>query len=216
MTNDNVKNPSTESESNNIAIVKRLYNEVWNDRRTNRISEILSPDLLVHYDQGKIKGINDWKEKLYIPFTKALPDGRIEIDDIVDNGGFVIARWKAGGIQKDILYGVLAAGDMIKFNGITWMRISGGRIVVMWNNWNISYLLQRFLAEINTLRGLLPICATCKKIRDDKGYWNQIESYIQKHSEAEFSHSICPECSDELYGKEDWYIKMKKKKSQEE
>lgn len=57
-------------------------------------------------------------------------------------------------------------------------------------------------AEVKTLSGLLPICAACKKIRDDKGYWNQIESYIHKHSDAEFSHGICPECKEELYGEE--------------
>ncbi len=50
------------------------------------------------------------------------------------------------------------------------------------------------LSEVKTLQGLLPICSYCKKIRDDKGYWNQIESYIGKHSEATFSHGICPEC----------------------
>lgn len=60
-------------------------------------------------------------------------------------------------------------------------------------------MLQNNLKEIKTLKGFLPICASCKKIRDDKGYWNQIESYIQAHSEAEFSHSICPECTKELY-----------------
>ena len=60
--------------------------------------------------------------------------------------------------------------------------------------------LQKAFSEINTLSGLLPICASCKKIRDDKGYWNQIESYIRDHSEAEFSHSICPPCADKLYG----------------
>lgn len=59
--------------------------------------------------------------------------------------------------------------------------------------------LQNALAEVKTLSGLLPICASCKKIRDDKGYWNQIESYIRNHSEAEFSHSICPECVTKLY-----------------
>jgi len=59
--------------------------------------------------------------------------------------------------------------------------------------------LQESLAEIKTLSGLLPICASCKNIRDDKGYWNQIESYIREHSEAEFSHSICPECAKKLY-----------------
>jgi ligand-binding sensor domain-containing protein len=76
--------------------------------------------------------------------------------------------------------------------------------------------LQKALDDIKTLRGILPICARCKKIRDDKGYWNQIEGYIQKYSEAEFSHGMCPECSDELYGKEDWYIEMKKEEQQKE
>ena len=55
------------------------------------------------------------------------------------------------------------------------------------------------MARIKILRGLLPICASCKKIRDDKGYWNQIESYIDTHSEAEFSHGICPDCMKRLY-----------------
>ena len=59
--------------------------------------------------------------------------------------------------------------------------------------------LQQALSKVKTLSGLLPICASCKKIRDDKGYWNQIESYIKDRSEAEFSHGICPECIKMLY-----------------
>jgi hypothetical protein len=59
--------------------------------------------------------------------------------------------------------------------------------------------LQKALDKVKTLSGMLPICASCKKIRDDKGYWNKIEAYIEKHSEAEFSHGICPECAKELY-----------------
>ena len=55
------------------------------------------------------------------------------------------------------------------------------------------------LAEIKTLRGILPICSSCKKIRDDEGYWNQLEVYIQEHSNALFSHSFCPECAKKLY-----------------
>ena len=64
---------------------------------------------------------------------------------------------------------------------------------------NLIQDLQEALANIKTLRGFLPICAACKKIRDDTGYWNQIESYIRDHSEAEFSHSICPDCAKKLY-----------------
>jgi hypothetical protein len=59
--------------------------------------------------------------------------------------------------------------------------------------------LTKALSEVKLLSGLLPICASCKKIRDDQGYWNQIEAYIQRHSQAQFSHSICPECMEKLY-----------------
>ena len=59
--------------------------------------------------------------------------------------------------------------------------------------------LQESLARVKALSGLIPICASCKKIRDDKGYWNQLETYIRDRSEAEFSHGICPECSRKLY-----------------
>lgn len=59
--------------------------------------------------------------------------------------------------------------------------------------------LQESLARVRTLSGLLPICANCKKIRDDKGYWNQIEIYIRERSQAEFTHGICPDCAQRLY-----------------
>ncbi|MBM4330932.1 MAG: PAS domain S-box protein [Deltaproteobacteria bacterium] len=60
--------------------------------------------------------------------------------------------------------------------------------------------LQNALSQVKKLSGFLPICASCKKIRDDKGYWNQVEVYIRDHSEAEFSHGICPDCKKKLYG----------------
>ena len=59
--------------------------------------------------------------------------------------------------------------------------------------------LQQALADVKILSGMLPICANCKKIRDDTGYWNRIESYISKRSDAVFTHSICPECIKILY-----------------
>ncbi len=65
--------------------------------------------------------------------------------------------------------------------------------------------LKGALAQVKKLSGLLPICSHCKKIRDDKGYWNQIESYIYEHSEADFSHGICPECAKKHYPDFDIY-----------
>ena len=71
--------------------------------------------------------------------------------------------------------------------------------------------LKQALGKVRTLSGLLPICSNCKKIRDDKGYWNQIEEYIKKYSEAEFSHGLCPDCAQALYA--DYYGSESKNKS---
>ncbi len=92
-------------------------------------------------------------------------------------------------------------------------EISWGLCLVMINNQRVeselkeaerelrktNLRLEKTIKEKITLSGLLPICAHCKKIRDDKGYWNHLESYIETHSEADFSHSICPECANTLY-----------------
>jgi PAS domain-containing protein len=59
--------------------------------------------------------------------------------------------------------------------------------------------LQAALSDVKTLSGLVPICSNCKKIRDDKGYWTQVEAYIQERSQARFSHGICPDCMKKLY-----------------
>jgi hypothetical protein len=59
--------------------------------------------------------------------------------------------------------------------------------------------LQDALTQVKLLSGLLPICSSCKKIRDNEGYWSQVESYIQQHSEATFTHGMCPECFKKYY-----------------
>jgi hypothetical protein len=67
--------------------------------------------------------------------------------------------------------------------------------------------LQRALVEIKTLHGILPICASCKKIRDDEGAWHQMEEYIRAHTDAQFSHGLCADCAKRLYPQH--YGKMK-------
>ena len=79
--------------------------------------------------------------------------------------------------------------------GFTLSRIK----VVLEREKELNEELSRALGEVKRLSGLLPICANCKKIRDDQGYWHQVESYVREHSEAEFSHSICPACLEKLY-----------------
>jgi len=74
---------------------------------------------------------------------------------------------------------------------------------------NSAELLARIKThiEIRMLRGLLPMCSKCKKIRDDEGFWKQVDSYIEEHSPVTFTHGICPDCLTELYGEKDWFKK---------
>ena len=90
-----------------------------------------------------------------------------------------------------------AAGDIIA--GIAVVRNVDQRKKLEQERENLITDLQEALANIKTLSGLIPICANCKKIRKDSGYWQQMEAYISDHSEAKFSHGICPDCARELY-----------------
>lgn len=76
------------------------------------------------------------------------------------------------------------------------MVLGGCSAVYSFRRWRE---LQRALNEVKTLRGIVPICAKCKKIRDDDGYWSQVDEYVRDHTEAEFSHGLCPDCAAELF-----------------
>jgi PAS domain S-box-containing protein len=85
---------------------------------------------------------------------------------------------------------------------VVWSNISEYFPIPGWKSWRVGVDitdLKTSLAQVKILSGLLPICAQCKKIRDDNGYWEQIEKFIRDNSEADFSHSICPECVKLLY-----------------
>lgn len=102
-------------------------------------------------------------------------------------------RW----IDQTVTLFVNSDGNVTGFQGIA--RDVTQRKRVEQEREQLIHDLQDALAKIKTLSGLLPICANCKKIRDDNGYWNQIEAYIRKHSYADFSHSLCPDCARVLY-----------------
>lgn len=109
------------------------------------------------------------------------------------------------GSKDDIVEGLAAGADdyVVKPFNHDELRArirSGQRIVDLQSALAESnQSLRDALAEVKKLSGFLPICSSCKKIRDDKGYWRQIEAYIRDHSEAQFSHGICPECARALY-----------------
>ena len=109
------------------------------------------------------------------------------------------------GEKADIIAGLQAgANDYLAkpFNpGELRARVEVGRRMVELQATLAAKLeeLRLALNQIKTLRGIVPICASCKKIRDDQGYWSQVEVYVQHHTEAQFSHGICPDCVQKLY-----------------
>jgi len=98
---------------------------------------------------------------------------------------------------------IYADGKPYAIQGIA--RDISGRKKLEEEREKLIYELRQALEKVKQLGGLLPICSHCKKIRDDKGYWNQVESYIRDHSDAKFSHGICPECAEKYYPDMDLY-----------
>jgi DNA-binding NtrC family response regulator len=110
------------------------------------------------------------------------------------NESIAVKAMKAGArdyLIKDIERNYLTVLPSTVQNAIERARMAKEREELIVN-------LRNALAEIRTLSGLLPMCAKCKKIRDDEGYWEHVEAYVQKHSAATFTHSYCPDCFDKL------------------
>ena len=112
-------------------------------------------------------------------------------------GGKMARRFAPFVLLSPILIGVqTAVYDEPTGHAIAAVTVTAAIVIALLAN---AAALDRAEAQQKVLGGLLPICSHCKRIRDDKGYWSQVESYVSKHSEAEFSHSLCPECLAEFY-----------------
>lgn len=90
---------------------------------------------------------------------------------------------------------------------INWIESLFESIIIAVVGVIIIYITSKLFQNMKYLEGILPVCASCKKIRDDKGSWNNIEDYVRERSEAEFSHGICPECAEKLYPEFNLYNK---------
>jgi PAS domain S-box-containing protein len=178
-------------------ILQTMVDGFWEIDRSGRIVEVNQAYCtLSGYDRNEILGmrIGDL-EAVETPQETA-----VHFQRILSNGYDIFETWHR---RKD--------GSVFPLEvSVTLIDSRGGRMVCFCRNLTERKAIERerekliselkgALANVKTLSGLLPICSHCKKIRDDKGYWNQIESYIRDHSEAEFSHGICKECAKKHY-----------------
>ena len=147
----------------------------------------------------------DWVdvENMRVKQYTNIPPGRYKFRVIAANSDGVWNE-KGDGFEVNLaphfyqtywFYALCAAGTVLLGAGTQRWRIRS----LQARERELSVRVEEAIAQIKTLRGLLPICASCKKIRDDSGYWNQMETFISDHSGADFSHSICPDCMVKLY-----------------
>jgi DNA-binding NtrC family response regulator len=167
------------------------FNIVWADRLDKGLREIESCDIeLVLLDLGlpDSQGFETFDS-----IHSTIPDVPIIVMTGLNDETLALEAVRKG--AQDYLVKGQVNGNLL----IRSMRYAIERKKLEIEREKIIEKLQDALAKIKTLSGLLPICSFCKKVRDDKGYWNQIEVYVREHSDANFSHSICPECAKKHY-----------------
>ena len=138
------------------------------------------------------------KGRIFLGSKVVFESSPVLLDVSLPNGSWQLAAIPRGGWSKS----VFVSWELRIVGGLTGILV--GLLVYFFvrNRIRLSlekHNLQIALTDVKKLSGFFPICANCKKIRDDQGYWNQIEEYIREHSEAGFTHSICPGCAKKLY-----------------
>jgi hypothetical protein len=169
-----------------------------------------------HYDLDEPKPV-PWNSELAAPMRMALSGKSGTITGLDYRGEIVVAAYEP---VQELDLGIVAKIDLAEIRApfIRASLISGFFAMILIALGAALFLtitnpllrrlhqtvkrLQTALAEVKTLRGILPICSFCKKIRDDERSWNQVEEYVQKRSDANFSHGICPDCLQKQYPKE--------------
>ena len=162
---------------------------------SDKVQEILgySPDEIIGktlFDTKRPDGIQRIRDLFYKAMAEKCPMVDLESWDLHKEGGCVCLVTSGVPVLDD-------DGNLEGYRGVTKDITEHKRVEA--DREKLIAELEKALSKIKTLHGLIPICASCKKIRDDNGYWNKLEAYIESHSNAEFSHGICPDCLKTLY-----------------
>jgi steroid delta-isomerase-like uncharacterized protein len=126
--------------SENAALARRWFEEVWNQRRDETVAELLADPCDGHMEGGEVRGPREFLAARAV-LLGALPDVRVTVEGIISEGDQVAVRWSATGTHRGDALGPKASGRPIAFRGISWVRFRDGRIVEGWDSWNLGKLL---------------------------------------------------------------------------
>lgn len=179
------------------------------DRDTKKLDLFVAPDFVGHFGSVTLNGPAEYRE--YVEeIVVGISDVQFEVLAMLVQRDMVAVRFRIAGIHTEPIFGTAPTGELLDVDATTWMRIENGLIVELWASNPFAHMLETLLkkansslekavANIKMLEGLLPICASCKKIRNDKNNWQSVETYIAARAEVQFTHGICPECRARLY-----------------
>jgi steroid delta-isomerase-like uncharacterized protein len=126
----------------NEGLARRWFEEVWNQRRTETIDELLTDESVCYSESGPLRGKREFKERTFAPFVLAFPDLRMTVEGTVAQGDEVVVRWSARGTHLGDGLGLPATGRAVAFRGMTWIRFSGGKMAEGRDCWNQAGLIQ--------------------------------------------------------------------------
>lgn len=132
--------------SPNEALARRWFDEVWNQRRTDTVRELLTADSLCHSETTALKGPDAFLDHNLKPFLAAFPDLRVTVEGMVSDGDQVAVRWRAVGTHTGDGLGLPPTGRRVDFRGMTWIRYAGGKMVEGWDCWNQTGLMHALRA----------------------------------------------------------------------
>jgi steroid delta-isomerase-like uncharacterized protein len=126
----------------NAEIARRWFEEVWNQRREETIDELVTDDSLCFTDNGVIRGAQQFREQMYLPFINAFPDIRVNVEEIICQDDKVVVRWTASGSHSGNGLGFAGTGRPALFRGLTWIEVRDGKFAQGWQSSNIPEVVR--------------------------------------------------------------------------
>jgi steroid delta-isomerase-like uncharacterized protein len=134
----------------NGAIVRRWFEEVWNDRLEQTIDELITPESVCYTDEGPMRGAEEFKVKQYLPMITAFPDIRVAIEGLVAHDEQVVVRWTAAGTHTGDIPNLAATHKPVKFQGMSWIHVRDGKMMEGWQNSNINEVLRGLMGPVSS------------------------------------------------------------------